>query len=103
MSSLHLITAAVLLTQAFTLFAISAQGRQLMSQQAELDNLTALVKKGTAEVVGLVAALRDEIAAGVPAEQLDLTGLSAAAQALDDIVPDVPEVADELPADVPVE
>ena len=103
MSSLHWITAAVLLTQAFTLFAISAQGRQLMSQQTELDNLTAIVRKGTAEVVALVAALRDQIAAGVPAEQLDLSGLTAAAQALDDIVPDVPEVADEAPADVPVE
>lgn len=103
MSSLHWITAAVLLTQAFTLFAISAQGRQLMSQQTKLDNLTALVKKGTAEVVALVASLREQIAAGVPAEQLDLSGLTEAANALDAIVPDVPEVADELPADVPVE
>ena len=103
MPTLHWIIAALLLIQAFTLFAVSAQGRRIMSQQAELDTLTAVVKKGTAEVVALVAALRDQIAAGVPAEQLDLSGLSAAAQALDDIVPDVPEVADDVPADVPVE
>lgn len=62
-----------------------------------------------------IVELQEQIEAGVPAEELDLAELSAAAQALDDIVPDAPVVvvdedepqadvpADDVPVDVPVD
>jgi len=38
--------------------------------------------------------------AAIPAEVVDLSALTDAAQALDDIVPDAPEVPAEVPAEV---
>ena len=55
------------------------------------DTIAAVVvqlDKSRGEIVSRIADLQAQIAAGVPAEQLDLSSLIAAAQALDDINPD---------------
>lgn len=76
------------------------RGSVMVHQQETLDALTALIKKGTAEVVSKIADLQAQVDDRVPVEDLDLSELTAAAQALDAIVPD-PVV--EAPADVPVD
>lgn len=71
-------------------------GRLYMSTQESIDSLVAQLGKIYGEVTAQASSLRDEIAAvkaqleaaSVPAETVDLTALTAAAQALDDIVPD---------------
>lgn len=69
-----------------------------MSVQNAVDTVVAQIRKGTTEVVAKIADLQAKVDAG---EAVDLSELAAAAQALDDIVPDVPvEVPDEVPADV---
>lgn len=75
------------------------RGSVMVHQQETLDALTALIKKGTAEVVSKIADLQAQVDDRVPVEDLDLSELTAAAQALDAIVPD-PVV--DAPADVPV-
>lgn len=74
----------------------------MSAAQDALNAAVAQVRKGTQEVVAKIADLQAQVDAGVPSEELDLSGLAEAAQALDDIVPDVPaEVpADEPPAEV---
>ena len=83
-----------------------------MSNQDVVDAVTAELGKVRIEITsqadGLrakIAELQSQVDAGVPAEQLDLSGLQAAAQSLDDIVPDaVPvDVPADVPADVPVD
>jgi len=62
---------------------------ETMATQADIDALTAQVQKVQTEVMGAVQVLKDEIAAlqnQNPA--LDLTALSSAVQALDDLNPD---------------
>lgn len=89
--------AAILLTIAYTLFHLTYLGRQLMSTQETVDQLTAQVNKIATEVASAKTALETRLAevqaqldaAGV-AEQVDLSSLSAAVQALDDINPDTP-------------
>lgn len=61
-----------------------------MALQDEVNALTAQVKKGTSEILNKIA----ELEAANP--NVDLTDLKAAAQALDDVVPDAP--AEEPPA-----
>jgi hypothetical protein len=80
-----------------------------MSQQDIIDIITAELGKVynevTAQADGLnavIADLRAQIAAGTPTAELNLSALEAAAQKLDDIVPDeipAPPV-DVTPADV---
>ena len=72
-----------------------------MSSAETIAAVVTKLDKARGEIVGLVSALREQIAAGVPAEQLDLTALEAAAQALDDIVPDEAPAVD--PATEPTE
>lgn len=66
------------------------EGTIMSSQQDAVNAVTAQIKKGTSEVLGRIAALQEQVDSGVPAEDLDLSGLTAAAQALDDIVVDAP-------------
>ena len=61
-----------------------------MSAQDAVNVIVAQLDKAKTEIVGKVADLQAQIDNGVPAEQLDLSALVAAAQALDDIVPDAP-------------
>lgn len=74
-----------------------------VSAQDTVNAAVAQVKKGTGEVVNLVAELKAQIAAAGVADQVDLTALTEAAQALDDIVPDAVEVPEDAPVEVPAD
>ena len=104
--------ALIFLILAFILFAVSTTGRQVMSVQETIDTVVAQLAKAREEIVQA----RDELLAGIAEvqeqldsveapEDVDLTALTAAAQSLDDIVPDaVPEVPVEEPVeDVPAD
>ena len=66
-----------------------------MSAVETIATVVAELDKARGEIVARIADLQAQIAAGVPAEQLDLTALVAAAQALDDVVPDPAAPADD--------
>lgn len=72
-----------------------------MTGQAIIDQVTTQLGKVKEELLTTLADLNAQIAAAGVAEQIDTTALEAAAQALDDIVPDVPEVEADAPADEP--
>jgi len=81
--------AAILAIQGFTLFTTSAIGRHLMTAQEDINAVVTQLGKAKDEIVAKIADVQAQLdAANVPAEQVDLTALNAAAQALDDIVPD---------------
>lgn len=75
-----------------------------MSVQDSINAVVAQLGKAKGEIVAKIADVQAQLdAASVPAEQVDLSALTAAAQALDDIVADVPvdepvvePVADEV-------
>lgn len=71
----------------------------MSAQQDIVDAVVAKLAHVKGEVIAKLTDLQTQIDNGVPTEQLDLTALTEAAQALDDIVPD-PAPA---PADAPVE
>jgi cell division protein FtsB len=94
--------AALFAALAFAILQLSTIGRSLMSTQAAVDAVVAQLVKARGEIVAakdqLVAKivdLQNQLDAGVPAEQVDLSGLKAVAQSLDDIVPDAVEEYDE--------
>ena len=81
--------AAILTIQGFTLFTTSAIGRHLMTAQEDINAVVTQLGKAKDEIVAKIADVQAQLdAANVPAETVDLTALNAAAQALDDIVPD---------------
>ena len=87
--------AALFAAMAFAILQLSTIGRSLMSTQAAVDAVVTQLVKARGEIVAakdqLVAKivdLQNQLDAGVPAEQVDLSGLKAVAQTLDDIVPD---------------
>lgn len=82
--------AAILLIQGFTLFIISTLGHHLMSTQDTIDTIVATLAKAKSEIVNEIGKLNEQIAAAGVAEQVDTTALEAVAQALDDVVLDVP-------------
>jgi seryl-tRNA synthetase len=99
----------------FAILQLSTIGRSLMSTQAAVDSVVSQLGKAKGEIVAareeLVAKivdLQNQLDAGVPAEQVDLSGLKAVAQSLDDIVPDAVEETDdedeevEVPVEEPV-
>jgi len=64
-------------------------GRLYMSTQESIDGIVAQLGKARDELLTEIADVKAQLeAASVPAETVDLTALTAAAQALDDIVPD---------------
>jgi hypothetical protein len=64
-------------------------GRLYMSTQESIDAVVAQLGKAKDELLAEIADVKAQLeAASVPAETVDLTALTAAAQALDDIVPD---------------
>lgn len=79
------------------------EGVIAMSNQDTINAVVTQLGKAKAELIGKLTDLQAQIDAGVPAEQLDLTALTEAAQALDDIVPDpaVEEPAADEPVDSP--
>ena len=88
--------AAILATLAFVLYQLITLGKATMTTQESIDAVVATLDKVYNEVTSQADALRAEIAdvqaqleaANVPAEQVDLSALAAAAEKLDDIVPD---------------
>jgi hypothetical protein len=69
-------------------------GRLAMSTQESIDAVVAQLGKAKDEVVAKIADVQAQLdAAAVPAEVVNLDALNAAAQALDDIVPDAPPVS----------
>jgi hypothetical protein len=90
--------AATLAVCGFTLWVIAyltlTIGRLAMSTQESIDAIVVQLGKAKDEVVAKIADVQAQLdAAGVPAEQVDLTALAAAAQALDDVVADEPPVS----------
>jgi hypothetical protein len=68
--------------------------RLAMSTQESIDAVVAQLGKAKDEVVAKIADVQAQLdAAAVPAEVVNLDALNAAAQALDDIVPDAPPVS----------
>ena len=74
-----------------------------MSAQDIINTLVTQLDKAKGEIAAKIEDLQNQIDAGVPAEQLDLTALTEAAQGLDDVVPDAPVVPADVPADAPVD
>jgi hypothetical protein len=79
---------AILFAQAFTLFAISYIGRNIMSTQEAVDAVAAQLVKVKSEIVSKIADLNVQIEDAGVKDVVDTSELVAAAQALDDIVPD---------------
>jgi hypothetical protein len=108
--------ATILAALSFTILQLTLQGKALMSTQAAVDAVVDQLFKAKGEIVQakgeLVAKLVDlqaQLDAAGVAEQVDLSGLQAVAQALDDIVPDVVDEEDddedeevEVPVEEPV-
>lgn len=100
-------TAAILAALAYTILQFVLIGRCLMATQADVDKLTAQVVKIGNEVKSVHAALsvelaglKAQLAAGVTPQDIDLSGLAAAIQSVDDINADpvVDEPVEEDPA-----
>lgn len=103
----HFFDAAILAALAFTIFQLSYLGRNIMSTQQAVDQVTATLQKVLGEVtqakdklVAELTALKDQIDAAGVGEQIDLSGLQSVTAALDDLNPDVVEVPAEVPAEV---
>jgi hypothetical protein len=85
--------ATTLIICGFTLWVVgyltATIGRLYMSTQESIDAIVAQLGKAKDELLTEIADVKAQLeAASVPAETVDLTALTAAAQALDDIVPD---------------
>ena len=90
-----ILQAATLAVCGFTLWVIAyltlTIGRLQMSTQESIDAVVTQLGKAQAEIVSKIADVQAQLdAANVPAEVVNLDALNAAAQALDDIVPDAP-------------
>jgi hypothetical protein len=88
-----MLSSATLFICGFTLwvaaYTLKTIGRLHMSTQESIDAIVAQLGKAQAEVVSKIADVQAQLdAANVPAEVVNLDALTAAAQALDDIVPD---------------
>lgn len=101
-----ILQAAIFLTLAFISYTNSRIGKALMSTQDAVDALTAQVNKVGEEVTAAKQALtaeleavKEQLANAGVAEQVDLSGLAAAIQAVDDINPDT--VTEENPDSPP--
>ena len=102
----HFFHAATLAALAFLIIETTLLGRHLMATQADVDKLTAQVvkigdevKAAHAVLVSELADLKAQLAAAGTAEKVDLTGLAAAIQNVDDIhadpAPEPEPVVDE--------
>lgn len=104
--------AAILAALAFVIYQQTQHERFLMmTTQEAVDKVVSVLEKARTEILAARDALNAKIvdlqgqvdAAGV-AEQVDLSDLTAVAQSLDDIVPDVPvETPDDVAADTTVD
>lgn len=69
----------------------------MTNTQDAVNALTEKLGRVRTEILEKLADAQDQIDAAGVADEVDLSALNAAAQALDDIVPDAPEVTDEAP------
>ena len=111
----HLFDATILAALAFIILELVLVGRCVMATQADVDKLTEQVIKIGVEVkdahavlVSELADVKAQLAAAGVTETVDLTGLAAAIQNVDDINPDPvvepePEVDDVVTEPVVVE
>jgi predicted Zn-dependent protease with MMP-like domain len=67
-----------------------------MSVQSAVDAITSQLTKAQREIVARIADVQAQLDAAGVAEQIDLSSLTAAAQALDDVVPDPEVVVDPV-------
>ena len=92
-----MLSSATLFVCGFTLwvaaYTLQTIERFSMSTQESIDAIVAQLGKAQAEVVAKIADVQAQLDAAGVAEQIDLTALSAAAQALDDVVPDLDPAA----------
>jgi len=93
--SQHLFFSATLLILGFAVIQLSYLGKALIMVQAAVDKVTEQLKKvyvevteAKAELASKIADLQLQLDDNNVADVIDLTELVAAAQALDDIVPD---------------
>lgn len=70
-----------------------------VSAQDQINAVVNQLGKAKGEIIAKLADLQGQIDAGVPTEELDLSALTEAAQALDDVVADVPAAPVDAPAD----
>lgn len=77
-------------------------GRFTMSVQDAVNAITAQLTKAQVEITSRIADVQAQLDAAGVAEQIDLSSLAAAAQALDDVVADVAVVAEPEPVVDPV-
>lgn len=107
----HLFDAAILIAIGFTLIIQSTLGKLMAAQQQAVDAVVAQLVKSREEILSAQRDLFAQIAAvqvqldAAKVESVDLTALTVAAQALDDIVPDVvveAPVVDEPAVEEPV-
>lgn len=77
-------------------------GRFTMSVQSAVDAITAQLTKAQGEIVSRIADVQAQLDNAGLADDIDLSSLSAAAQALDDVVADVAVVAEPEPVVDPV-
>jgi hypothetical protein len=68
-----------------------------MSVQDAVNAITAQLVKAQGEITNRIADVQAQLDAAGVAEQIDLSSLTAAAQALDDVVADVAVVAEPEP------
>ena len=92
----------------FTSFSIAhlvtSFGRLNVNVQQAVDALTQQLVKSQRELVGRIADVQAQLdAASVPVEVVDLSALTAVAQALDDVVPDAVTPAPVVVEDAVVE
>lgn len=83
--------AAILAIIAFVIFQSATYGKAIMSQQETVNALTAQVVKIGSEVQNVKAELakvQAQVDANGLAETVDLSGLTAAVQSVDDLNPD---------------
>jgi hypothetical protein len=93
-----ILQAATLTVCGFTLWVTAyltlTIGRLAMSTQDSIDAIVVQLGKAKDEVVAKIADVQAQLdAAAVPAEVVNLDALTAAAQALDDVVADEPPVS----------
>ena len=88
-TSILFLLAAILATLAFIIYIHTNTERLLMSLQETVDQITEELARAYGEIKAEIAQVQAQLdAASVPAEQVDLSALQAAADLLDGIVPD---------------
>jgi hypothetical protein len=74
-----------------------------MSTQETVNAIAAQLRKAKDEIVAKIVDLNVQLEDAGVADVVDTSELVAVAQALDDIVPDAPDVVEDVPAEVPAE